>query len=330
MNAIDAAMMNSIVDGFFGQRVLVIGDLMLDVTVGGNSYRQSPEDENAPVIQQNYENVRVGGAANAAMCLRALGAEVTLCGITGADQDGKVLKNLCDTHTISTAGFLQDKTRVTTRKMRIEINHDQYARLDKETIEPVSAEAEMLMERAILGAKCDAIYISDYSKGMITEAVMDAIRDRIKLDPNITVLADPKSPWAHLYGGVHHLTPNSVEYGCMWDSSASAMVRELGLRSLLITLGVQGVEQYRDNRNFPKDHYKVLKLPAIDVAVQDVTGAGDATAAAYLLSILAGAELPACAYMATLVGGLSVDRLGNGIISSSDLRGYISDNANPS
>ena len=335
MNASDAKLLNSVIDGFFGQRILVLGDVMLDITVGGPSHRRSPEDASAPVILQQYENVQPGGAANAAMCLRSLGAEVTLCGVTGADKESESLRSMLAVHEISSAGFLQDKSRVTTRKTRIEIEQRQIARIDKETVEPLSLKASMLLGKAIMGARADGMFLSDYNKGVLTHEVMLAVRERVAVSPDLVVLADPKARPPELYAGVHHLTPNAREFSELNRTTAAramsdrrptpSLLEDLGLDSVLVTQGAEGAELHRTSRGLHESLPRFLpqKLEGLPVEVRDVSGAGDASAAAYLLAILAGADLSICAHLANIVGALSVEKWGPGVVSSREVREYI-------
>ena len=196
-----------------GKRVLVVGDLMLDAYVHGEVSRISPEAP-VPVMRVERERSLLGGAANTAKCLAALGCRAVMCGVVGEDADGALLREEADNLGIGHEAVLGDASRRTIRKTRIIARRQQVIRLDWEDATPLGdAVVARLVEVARAAvADCEAVVVSDYSKGVVVPEVAKAVLDTAR-ERGVPSVIDPKAlPWDH-YAGATILKPNRLEAG---------------------------------------------------------------------------------------------------------------------
>lgn len=161
-----------------GKRVLVVGDLMLDEYILGTAERISPEAP-VPVILCEQRTYGAGGAANTAFNLKALGAEVLVCGLVGNDWAGKKLRQLLSESGMDITGVLLDSNRPTTVKTRIVAQTQQVARVDVESRAPLNGSLEISLRGIVreLGRECDAVVVSDYAKGVVTAGLLAGLRE---------------------------------------------------------------------------------------------------------------------------------------------------------
>jgi D-beta-D-heptose 7-phosphate kinase/D-beta-D-heptose 1-phosphate adenosyltransferase len=252
MSAVPAGRALALIDGFAGRTVLLVGDIMLDHFLIGRVHRLSPEAP-VPVVEHSHDEYRPGGAANVALNLVALGARVVLVSVIGADEPGARLRGLLDAAGIDLAGLVVDKSRPTTRKMRVVTDRlQQVARVDYESDVEVSgriaAHLRARLER--LGADADVVVVSDYLKGCVTPETMDGAREAAA-GRGIPLLVDPKIAHLDRYHGVTLVTPNQTEAETAThlrirsDSDAQAAARlfrqRLGCTSVVITRGEHGM-----------------------------------------------------------------------------------------
>ncbi|MGI8671642.1 MAG: bifunctional heptose 7-phosphate kinase/heptose 1-phosphate adenyltransferase, partial [Luteitalea sp.] len=195
-----------------GRRVLVVGDVMLDHFLFGRVQRLSPEAP-VPVVEYDHDQFRPGGAANVAMNLAALGAEVALVGVIGDDDAGMRLRDLLTGGGVRGDALIADASRCTTRKLRIVTQRQQQvARVDFETDRDVDGTvAETIAEtiEAQVGT-AELVVVSDYLKGCITGMTMTRVVGACAAR-HVPVLVDPKIPHLDLYRGVTLITPNLSE-----------------------------------------------------------------------------------------------------------------------
>jgi D-beta-D-heptose 7-phosphate kinase/D-beta-D-heptose 1-phosphate adenosyltransferase len=179
--SIDAGKLTSFAKALRGRRVGVAGDFMLDRYVWGSTTRLSPEAP-VPVVNFEKENAVLGGAGNVARNLAALGAQVLPFGVVGKDAAGDAIRALFAAEGMAVKGVVTDSSRVTTVKTRIVAKHQQIVRVDRERREPLSRAMEDRLVRAIKAAlpKLDALVISDYAKGVVTDALADRILTECK------------------------------------------------------------------------------------------------------------------------------------------------------
>lgn len=304
-----------------GLRVLVVGDVMIDRFIVGRVTRISPEAP-VPVVTFDHETTRLGGAANVAANVAAIGGEPTLVGLTGRDETAATLTEACRAAGITPA-LVTDADRQTTTKVRIVTDRNQQvARIDYESDEELSAaiEARVTNEIRAHGGQVHAVVISDYLKGMVSRGVVQAVVDAAG-GRGIPVIVDPKIPHLAHYRGVGLVTPNHVEAEVATHRrirthdearEAAALFRErTGCREVLITRGDQGMWLLADGLEG--------SLPAVAREVADVTGAGDTVVATLALSLAAGASTAEAARLANQAAGIVVGKFGPATTSADEL-----------
>jgi len=303
-------------------RILVLGDLMLDRYVYGAVERISPEAP-IPVLKVGREQAMPGGAANVARNIAALGGRASLIGLVGADDAGGVLKRLLDSEPRIAANLVVDAGRLTTQKVRFVAGAQQLLRADTEQAHPSSETvAGALLEafdREI--ATADLLVLSDYAKGVLSDAVLSAVIERARAEGK-PVIADPKSVRFERYRGVRLLTPNQHEIAaatglaCEGDSAAAeaglSVVRSCGIPAVLVTRGERGMTLVQSGED-------PLHLPAEAREVFDVSGAGDTVVATLAVMLAAGADLPEAARLANLAAGIVVGKFGTALVHPADL-----------
>jgi len=201
-----------LVSGFAGAHVLVVGDAMLDTFIVGAVTRISPEAP-VPVVAFRHETHRIGGAANVAHNITALGGHATLIAVIGQDDNAKTLTRGCREAGIEAGYFATDAERVTTTKVRVVTERNQQvARIDYEVDTEIAGEVERGIVSAIRqhGADAAAIVVSDYLKGCVTKPVMTAAVETAR-QRQIPLLVDPKIPHIEYYAGATVITPNHHE-----------------------------------------------------------------------------------------------------------------------
>ncbi|MFV2068551.1 MAG: D-glycero-beta-D-manno-heptose 1-phosphate adenylyltransferase [Pirellulales bacterium] len=312
-----------------GRRIAVVGDPMLDAYLTGPLERVSPEAP-VPVFEVHGHEFKLGGAANVAVCLAALGADVQLCGVVGADTDGERLIQLASQMGIGVSSLLADSSRPTTCKTRVVARNQQVIRLDRESRAPLveSVEHDLVKRLAEVAQWAEGMVLSDYSKGVLTlpvcRAVIEAAGDR-------PVVVDPKKlPWDR-FRGVTVLKPNRLEAeqfaGVVIDSDASAeqaahqMAASLDVSSVLITRGAAGMTlAKRDNAPH------AMHFPAQLRELVDVTGAGDVVAATLTTALAAGISAERAAWLANVAAGIKVGKFGAAAVRPTELMSAVDQN----
>jgi D-beta-D-heptose 7-phosphate kinase/D-beta-D-heptose 1-phosphate adenosyltransferase len=311
-----------LVSRLLNRPIVVIGDVMLDHFVIGAVDRISPEAP-VPVVRFARDEYRLGGAANVASNLRALGADVELVALVGRDAEADRLRTELSRPGINTSGLVADPDRCTTRKTRVvTTRNQQVARIDYEN----DAEASGAIEQALiahverLAASASAILVSDYLKGTISARVAAAAIAAARKH-GIPLTVDPKVPHVGYYRGATLITPNHHEAEAIThmrlrtDDEAAAASRKLrdvaGCENVLITRGEHGMWLHTSAGD------RVLPAQAREVA--DVTGAGDTVIATMTLAMAAGASLLDAAELANRAAGIVVGRFGPATVSAEEL-----------
>lgn len=313
--------LRAILSAFPGKRLAVVGDGMVDRFLWGRVDRISPEAP-VPVVRLEREELKLGGAANVAHNIRALGAEVALISVAGEDDLASRLEQMLRDRGIDTSGLLRLADRPTTVKTRIVAGSQQIVRTDVESTQPLSpADAERLRDRLAALGRLDAIVLSDYGKGVLAEPSLAAFVGFARA-AGIPVTVDPKNGDFRQYRGATSLTPNQKEAGLacareIADEVSLAWVgRELLQRTeaeaVLITRGEHGMALFEANG---AEHH--LSTRATEVF--DVTGAGDTVIAAYTTALAAGAAFRDAAELANHAAGLAVRELGTVAITAGQL-----------
>lgn len=298
----------AILDAFTDQHVLIVGDVMLDRYLTGSVARISPEAP-VPVVHHRATEDRLGGAANVALNIRALGGIPLLCSVVGADADGRALRALLPEQGMSETGLLSSTERCTTVKTRVLGNNQQMLRIDHEDVheltEPETAQFLPLIERLFDTYPVRVVILQDYNKGVLTPGVIEAVLAEARRR-GIPTVVDPKKANFFAYRGVDLFKPNLKE---MRDSApfaigsdapslarAAAFLRErLGHRITMITLSEKGL--------FLEESDAGKLYPTVPRNVADVSGAGDTVISVAALGLAAKLDLPLIAALSNLAGG---------------------------
>lgn len=299
-----------------GRRVVIAGDVMLDRFLFGRVDRISPEAP-VPVLRFEREERRLGGAANVAANVRALGGRPMLAGVIGADEWGAMLRADLSASGIE-AALIVDAGRPTTCKVRLATSRNQQvARVDYESDDAIDDTTRQALLDACRGALAGAgaLVISDYLKGAISAPLFSALVAAAHAG-GIPVVADPKTPDPSLYRGATVLTPNHHEAERMarqrirTDDDARDAARVIqeaaGVDSVVITRGEHGMWLLDGAGGGRREH----ALPAMAREVSDVTGAGDTVVAALALGLAAGLNLFEAAGLANRAAGVVVGKFG--------------------
>jgi rfaE bifunctional protein kinase chain/domain len=316
--------LHALLERAHGRSVLIVGDLMLDHFVIGRVERISPEAP-VPVVQFDHEEYRLGGAANVAHNVAAMGGRVAIAGLAGSDETATRLLAELSRMGIETSSVVTDPSRCTTRKLRVvTTRNQQVARVDYECDTDVTGAVEETLIRTLrnAAAQADVVVISDYQKGVITRAVANAAIEAARAR-RVPSLVDPKVPHIDYYAGATLVTPNHHEAEAVTllrvrsPEDARAAARRFRDRAacenVLITRGEHGMWLLGPDGE--------CDLPAEAREVSDVTGAGDTVIAAMALGLAGGGSLQDAARLANKAAGLAVSRFGPTAISAEELRG---------
>ena len=296
-------------------RVLVVGDVMLDRYWFGEVERISPEAP-VPVVHVAKREDRLGGAANVARNVTALGAQVTLVGLVGQDEAAIRVKTLLTEAGIQ-AHLVTDPQHPTTLKMRVLSRQQQLLRIDFEE-KPTPALLDALADRvAPLLAQHDLVVFSDYAKGALAQVEKLITMAREK---GLPILVDPKGSHYQRYRGASIVTPNRSEMQQAvghWQSEselsdrAQALRAQLELEALLVTRSEQGMTLFTAAGS---DHVEALAHE-----VFDVSGAGDTVLATLAVMRAAGVSWAESMRWANRAGGIVVGKLGTSIVTAGEL-----------
>lgn len=302
-----------------GRRVAVIGDAMLDVYLSGDVERISPEAP-VPVVRVRERKHALGGAANVAQNVVALGARCDLVAAVGDDVAGRTLRAMLAGAAGGDASLVT-VGRCTTQKTRILARAQQLVRIDEEEdADLAGADVAALLARvAEVVALADAVVLEDYNKGVLVPAVI-AEALRLATARGIPVVVDPKFRNFFLYRGATIFKPNRRELESALGASVDvdhpetlpATLARLGVEHILLTLGERGMVLFGE-------HGEIARVPTVAREVYDVVGAGD-TVTAYLAAILAaGGTAAEAAGIANIAAGIEVGKLGAATVSAGEV-----------
>ncbi len=297
-------------------RIVVVGDAMLDVYLVGDADRVSPEAP-VPVVTVHASRHALGGAANVAANVAAIGAECRLVAVVGADARGESVKAELDDEKLGTQYLVTDTTRPTTSKTRVVARGQQMLRIDEEIEHPISARImEQLgtaLERAMRDA--DALLIEDYNKGTLVPQVIERGLTIAK-KRGVPVVVDPKFKNFFAYRGATIFKPNRRELeqamGAALDlahpDALPEALEKLAVDNLLLTLGAEGMML------ITKDG-EVVRVPSMAREVFDVSGAGDTVTAWVGTALAGGASVHEAAHIANFAAGIEVGKAGVATVS---------------
>ncbi len=304
-----------IVNQFQQKRILVIGDVMIDSYLRGNVNRVSPEAP-VPIVSLQKEEDRLGGAANVAINLVAMGASAIICSVIGKDKSGDKMLELLEENSISAEGLIFSSSRQTTVKTRIIGNNQHLLRVDSEQTNDINSleEDELIAKvHSILESNIDAIIFEDYNKGVLTERVISEIIE-LANSKGVLTSVDPKSKNFFAYKNVSLFKPNlkelkegvgmnfSFSENDQFENAVNKLESKLDNTISFVTLSEHGV--------FIKDKNEQHYIPAHIRNIADVSGAGDTVISLATLCLTAGLPIREIAEIANLAGGLVCEKSG--------------------
>ena len=296
-------------------RVLVVGDVMLDRYWFGDVARISPEAP-VPVVKIDRIEERPGGAANVARNAAALGAQVSLLSVVGADEAGRKLQMLLRRERI-VARLHRDRAIATTVKLRVIGRSQQLLRVDFETAPSHEVLASKMRDFRRMLRGCDVVILSDYGKGGLAHI---ARMLQLARSAGVRVLVDPKGEDYSRYLGATLITPNRAELREVvggWKteaeltSKAQRLRRKLGAAGLLVTRSEEGMTLFEAGRR--------LHVPAQAREVFDVSGAGDTVIATMGTMLAAGASFEEAVHVANRAAGIVVGKFGTAVATPEEL-----------
>jgi len=306
----------AVVNQFKDKTILVIGDVMIDAYMRGTVNRVSPEAP-VPIVSLQKEEERLGGAANVAINLVAMGANAIICSVVGNDKAGNQLVELLTENHISAKGLVFSSERQTTVKTRVIGNNQHLLRIDAEQTDDILEEEGLalirLVESIISESKIDAIIFEDYNKGVLTELVISEIVALANKNGVLTTV-DPKHKNFFAYKNVTLFKPNlkelkegvnrsfSFQETDKFHDAVTILEQKLNNQISFITLSENGV--------FIKDANAQHHIPAHIRNIADVSGAGDTVISVATLCLAAGLSIKEIAEIANLAGGLVCEKSG--------------------
>lgn len=306
-----------------GGRVLVIGDVMLDEYLKGDVSRISPEAP-VPVLEVRSHDYTLGGAANAAANIQALGGATTLVGVIGRDESAAILGQRLAKHGVDSQ-LVIDPERPTSTKTRLVAQGQQIVRVDREKRGPITGLAEEDMRTAIdTGLRgAQAMVLSDYAKGVVTPEIARYAICAARA-AGVPVIVDPKQRSFASYAGATVITPNLHELEAAApphplfevERAATSLLPSLDGAALLVTRSADGMTLFRSGR--PAFH-----VPAMAKEVFDVTGAGDTVVATVALALAARVAIEAAVELASVAAAIAVSKRGTSTVSPAELAAAI-------
>ncbi len=325
-----------------GKRIGVLGDLMLDRYLWGTASRLSPEAA-VPVVDFVEQSECLGGAGNVAANIATLGPRVEAFGVTGNDEPGHALRKCLRAAGIEDKGVIADAKRVTTVKTRIIARHQQVVRVDRERREPLRAETQEKLLRLVFAAlkKLDALVLSDYDKGLITDDFADRVLSAAH-QLHVPVFVRPKTSKLYAYRGARAIVCNTSEAGFYVtrsltdeksiEEAGGALLARFGCSAVVMTHGAKGMSVFEESSpkyiHIPATSFEVtyarvgqagVERGATGRQVFDVTGAGDTVLSVLALAVAAGASIIDAAMLANIAAGVVVGKLGTASVSPQEL-----------
>ena len=301
---------DQISSSFSKQSILVIGDVMLDKFMWGNASRISPEAP-VPIISVNKISHSPGGAANVALNLSKLSANVQILGIVGDDNEGAILEDTLLKNGVKTQ-FITDAKISTTTKTRIIAHGQQVVRTDYEDIRDVNSDQIKIIKDILdkIISEIDAIIIQDYNKGLLVKDSIKTILE-ISSEKNIPVYVDPKKDNFFAYNKIRLFKPNLFEFESAinfkeqdnsFEDLGKDLRKKINAEILMVTRSEEGVTLFTD-KNVQTISTKARK-------VHDVSGAGDTAISAYVLADLCGANIEESAMISNYAAGRVCEEVG--------------------
>ena len=322
LSTVDSSTLLALIGNFQKKKIVVVGDVMLDVYMKGSVVRISPEAP-IPVVEINEKDKKMpGGAANVACNITALGGKSSIIGTTGRDAAGKELVLQLKSRKVDTFGILALADRPTTEKTRVIANTQQVVRIDREVKTPLSNKQQDQVIELILKAidEADGIIFEDYNKGLLTSKVIRKAVAFAKSKKKI-ITVDPKLQNFFEFKGVTVMKPNMKEVtealgteaiGQTFETIGFKVMKRLECQSVVLTRSEHGMTIFEEGQP-PRT------IPTVAREVYDVSGAGDTVIATLTLALAAGATLLQAATLANYAAGIEVEKLGVATVSADEL-----------
>ncbi len=330
MVSFESSRLKALFKAFEGKRIAVVGDLMLDRYYWGSVNRISPEAP-VPVVEVDEESTRLGGAANVANNIAALGGTPFLVGVVGADDGGALLRKAMESQAFPSDGLVTDPSRPTTVKTRVIAHSQHVVRIDQE----VKAEIDANIHRRIVDvvtanmSSLDAVILEDYNKGVMTRDLIHTIITLARKSGRI-VTVDPKFNNFFEYRQATVFKPNrketeealGVRLGTQEavEAAGRTLLERLEAESVLMTLGERGMALFERSGD-------VSFVPTHARHVADVSGAGDTVVSTLTIALAAGAQTKEAAALANHAGGIVCGEVGIVPIAKQELLDAVLNNA---
>jgi len=322
MYTIKPEKLEEILKSFQNRRIIVIGDIMLDEYLWGKVQRISPEAP-VPIVEINTTDYRLGGAANAAVNLNALGAEVYLVGVCGKDSQARIVLQQLQRRKMSTEGIFLVPSRPTTLKTRIGSVSQQIVRLDREETSAIdsSVQKEILAYLTKVIPQCEALIIEDYDKGLLCPSLINEIL-HLAGKYNKMVAVDPKYLNFGAYCNVEIFKPNYRELemymGRLFSDNAeferitADLRQKMNIQQFVVTKGSEGMYLFSEKK-------LVEHLPSFAREVYDVSGAGDTVISALTLAYLYNRDIETAALIANHSAAVAVAKKGTASVTIEEI-----------
>jgi D-beta-D-heptose 7-phosphate kinase/D-beta-D-heptose 1-phosphate adenosyltransferase len=296
-------------------KVLVVGDIILDTYCSGSVNRISPEAP-VPIVEQKNVTNRLGGAANVALNLASLGADVGLMGIVGKDSNAQIVRDLLASASIN-AHLIISSDAPTVNKIRILVDNHQMMRIDIEELYCGSCVSEMQVSFDEKIHNYDVVIFSDYAKGTLNciSSLISTCNKNLKIS-----IVDPKGSDFKKYGGANFVTPNLKEFYAVAKKTNDDSLETMGLdlcefnsiESVLVTKSEKGLALYSTK-------YDSLELPTNAKEVFDVTGAGDTVVAVLGACLAIGVDIKTAVSLSNKAAGIVVGKAGTSVVTIHEL-----------
>jgi rfaE bifunctional protein kinase chain/domain len=305
--------LQAIYDSFVGKKIAVVGDLMLDKYYWGKVGRISPEAP-VPVVEVESESTRLGGAANVANNVAALGGIPLMVGVVGKDDAGNLLRKIIEELSFPVSGIVPDESRPTTVKTRVIAHSQHVVRIDHEEKTDISAGIQHMLLKVLENQldNIDGIILEDYNKGVLTKDLIVSITEMARKKRKI-VAVDPKFNNFFNYKNVTVFKPNRKEteeaLGVRLhtdqavEKAGKDLLQRLNAENILLTLGEKGMTLFEGSGG-------ISSIPTAARKVADVSGAGDTVVSTLTMALVAGANIRESAALANVAGGIVCGEVG--------------------
>jgi rfaE bifunctional protein kinase chain/domain len=304
----------SVFQKFKSLKVLIVGDVMIDSYLWGKVERISPEAP-VPILNIKKREERLGGAANVALNIQALGATPILCSVVGNDSEGQKFIDLLAAQQLTAQGIISSSNRITTIKHRMMADAHHLLRVDQETTSSITDEEQQILLSKIIELikGVDVVIFEDYDKGVLNKNLIESIVS-IANHHHIPTVVDPKKRNFLSYQGVTLFKPNKKELKeglkiehnldtiTLLDTAIDALLASMNVQSVLVTLSEQGA--YFKSKN------QQIHVPAHIRSISDVSGAGDTVISVASLCVALNLSSEFTVELSNLSGGLVCEKIG--------------------